>query len=354
MIGMKIRKFSKIILFMFGFVVIFVMIQNVLKFKWDVHEFTKSRMNQYKSMNEIDVLYMGTSTMYAGITPIIAWKECGISGFNFGVSCQNAMCNYYLLQQLLEYNTPHILVIDFCALFSERSADEAVWEQAYRKTFELIDNRTIRTNFIKDVIRYYRGQDAISYELPLFRYHDRWGELSRKDFIIDSSWYKNFFLGGLLNDVQKEISIDDAYFRDDSEYKYNDVSLLFYSKILQLCRDNNIEIVCVNLPEFQNYNYSKNDMLRDYCNTNGITFIDYDTETEVKRLQLNSSLDYYDQAHLSIDGSIKITRDLAYKLKDEFEIVDKRTNQEYSDWNMMWELFVNQRSQNLIETNTPF
>ena len=30
----------------------------------------------------------------------------------------------------------------------------------------------------------------------------------------------------IINDVQKEISIDDAYFRDDSEYKYNDVSLL--------------------------------------------------------------------------------------------------------------------------------
>ena len=348
------KAFAKSILFFCGFAIVFVMVQNTLKFKWDVHEFTKSRLNQYKTMTDIDVLFMGTSTMYAGITPIVAWKEYGITGFNFGVSCQNALCNYYLLLQLLEYNTPKVLVIDFCSLFSERSADESLWEQAYRKTYETIEDNTIRKKFLTDVHRYYPGQNAISYALPLFRYHDRWEEITQKDFIVDSSWYKPFFLGGLLNDVQKEITMEKQYYRDDSAYSYNDLSLFYYSKIVELCREKEIQIVCVNLPEFQDYNCSKNDMLLNYCESNNITFIDYDTAEEVERLQLNPMMDYYDQSHLSIDGSIKITLDLSHKLKDAFQLEDKRSDVKYSIWNEMWDGFVEQRQKNLVEVNMEY
>ena len=329
---------KKCVVFLVIFFALFVLIQHILKYKWENHEFISTRFECYENENKdtIDVLFFGTSRIYAGITPMIMWNDVGLSGMNFGTSLQNAMCNYYLLEYSLLKQTPKVIVLELDPIFEDRKADEKIYESTYRKIAETLPDDRLRIELIENIVMDNNEQDRLSYYLPILRYHERWSEISSQDF-KPVDWYKEYFKGGLLNNVTVPVKIDVERIYDLEKVAISNSSEVYYKKIVDRCREKGIEILCISTPQFsENLNYAKFDIIEEWCNKHGVKYINYNDEEYQNALNLNLECDYYDNEHLNINGSIKLTRDIGQRIQKIYNIENHINDNEYINWNIQW------------------
>ncbi|MBQ8235041.1 MAG: hypothetical protein IJZ36_05620 [Bacilli bacterium] len=88
--------------------------------------------------------------------------------------------------------------------------------------------------------------------------------------------------------------------------KISDKNILYLNKIVQLSKDNDIELILVSAPCKLSFEMQKKyNWLRLYAKLNDLDFIDYNVEN----INLTSG-DFYDTGHLSKSGSIKISNDI--------------------------------------------
>ena len=65
----------------------------------------------------------GVQPLYAAVNPAVIWNESGVTGYNLGLSNQNAMTVYYELQYLLKHHTPQVVCIDANSIVSDRTPE---------------------------------------------------------------------------------------------------------------------------------------------------------------------------------------------------------------------------------------
>ena len=181
------RVAAKCALFLALVIAIGAVLQTILRHKWS--PYVENVSTRYQALMEepagtIDVLYLGSSPLYAAVNPAVIWNESGVTGYNLGLSNQNAMTVYYELQYLLKHHTPQVVCIDANSIVSDRTPENEEYETTYRKVVDAIPDLGVKAAFIRDICRTYDDQHAYDYWLPLFRYHDRWSELSCSDFSL--------------------------------------------------------------------------------------------------------------------------------------------------------------------------
>lgn len=94
--------------------------------------------------NSLDVIFMGNSDVYRGISPITMWDEYGITSYNYSTSGQRMWTEYYLLEECIKTQTPRLIVLNMDSAFNETQSSES----NYRKTF---DNMKLSINKIRAI-----------------------------------------------------------------------------------------------------------------------------------------------------------------------------------------------------------
>lgn len=335
------KNLKKMIVFLLILGILFVQIQDVLRYKWENHEFISTRLQHYMDEDDpIDVLFFGSSPVYAGITPIAMWNSNGITGMNFGTSLENALCNYFQFEFAIQEQLPKVVVLDLAALFEERKADEEVYEATYRKIAETMPNKKLKEQMINEIVDTNENQDKLSYYFPLLRYHARWNELEKTDF-VPIRWYKNYFKGGLLNNVSKpiEAKIDKVYNIDELEIA--DYSVQYYKQIIERCKNLGINMLVFSPPQFErNFNYAKFALIEKFCESMDVDYVNYNEDKNLEKLNLNFNKDFYDPGHLSVSGSIKLTIDLGERIQKLYSLENHKADSGYEEWNEQWDAFL--------------
>ena len=66
----------------------------------------------YNYEGNYDVLFLGTSHMVMGISPMELWNDYGITSYNLGDFGQTTAIDYWVLKNALDYTTPKLVVVD--------------------------------------------------------------------------------------------------------------------------------------------------------------------------------------------------------------------------------------------------
>ena len=85
----------------------------------DLLEYKEARKKYtpfYESETNFDVIFLGTSHMWNHVLPMELWKDYGISSYNWGYSNCTPAENYYLIQDILKYTSPKVVVMDVYGL----------------------------------------------------------------------------------------------------------------------------------------------------------------------------------------------------------------------------------------------
>lgn len=340
----RIKLLLKIIAFFLVFSISFLYVQDVLRWKGEMNEYMQRRYDVYcdevASGQEIDVLYLGTSVVYAGVTPVVLWNECGFTGLNFGTSLQTAMSAYYMFEYLLEVQTPKVLVIDFCDLTEDRYADEESWEKSYRRAYDLIEDESLKREMLSEIGETAPGVDIMDYILPIFRYHDRWTEIYSGDFGVRYG-YQDYYNGGLLHKKHAAVSKIGEYDESAQPDEISEFSKEYYDRIIETCREKGIEILAVSFPRADMDKWMGSYLtVQEYCDDNGIEHINYNSPELFEETGLDYSTDFYDSSHLNSYGSLKLSKSLANILDERFDLPDNRDNKAYQTWNDGYEQYL--------------
>lgn len=293
--------------------------------------------------NSVDVLAVGASDVGRGFSPAKIWKEYGITSFNLGTSNQTFSLAYYLISEAIKYQKPKVIVLDMDALFVEKDAPEG----EYRKLFDNLKLDDVKIQAIND--EKIRAGDKLPYIFPLLRFHNRYNELEEKDFKIKSlnKKYKELSYMGMAMSYEIKPYIDTKeYMKDKGEIeKVPDENVYYLEKIINLCKENNIQILWVEIPSATSWSYARYKKTAELAQKYNVEFIDYNLEKMMKNLGFDWLTDTADGGnHLNVKGAEKISNHIGKILSEKYKCKDYRRDTEKSKvWNEVVQRYDNNK-----------
>ncbi|WP_252225563.1 hypothetical protein [Clostridium sp. ZBS2] len=309
-----------------GFTLIFIIafILNILSpiFKYPGH-LEKLTEGLYNKEKQYEVLLLGSSHMNGSIDPKVLYNECGITSFNYATGGQPIDVTYYLLKEALKtQKNVDIVILDLYYLGLENEYGE----ESYIRN--VLDNMKFSYNKLEAIFNCTPSKDYISYIFPIFKYHNRWGELTEYDYtkynISGNSDINGFEAGSEkygygIEGIQENDIIGEIPAKS-KEYLY---------KFIELSKEKEFELIFTNAP----YDYSSNDFEGWYkddaamfnkvsiiSRENNIPFINYSLSKKMSEINFDFKEDMNNIGHTNIWGADKVSLDLAKFLKENYKL----------------------------------
>lgn len=254
----------------------------------------------------IDVLTIGNSDLFSGINPLQLWNEKGITSYAAGVSMQNMCSVYYMLDEILKYQKPKVVILELDNFFETRGKDSR--EEALKDTYETC--------------------------YPLFRYTPLWEELKDQPYTQEEAAYTRTFTRGYYysNKVQPYRRGYSYMGRKTGEEPMVAYTKKYFPKIMELLEENNCQVIFLCLPSRTSWTYRKHNTVEKYAQKYNVPYIDMNIDAY--NLGFNWKTDSRDAGnHLNYNGATKVTTFLGDYLTQNYSLTDHRENPEFSDWN---------------------
>ena len=279
----------------------------------------------YSQAGENDVLFLGDCEVYESFIPAVLWEEYGISSYVRGSAQQLIWQSYYLLEEMLEYETPRAVVFNVYAIkygepqnnaYNRMTLDKMKWSASKISA--------IRASMTED-------ESFIEYIFPLLRFHSRITELTADDFKYIFSTPTASDSGYLMQtEVRPMTTIragDDLF-----DYTLPTAAFEYLDKMRELCEDKGVELILVKAPtnHWKFWWHEEWDrQIVDYADEHGLDYINFIPLYD--KIGIDWSQDTYDEGmHLNVYGAEKLTRYFGKMLSEEYGIADRRGESELS------------------------
>jgi len=326
----KKQQFVRIFSFFSIFIISFSYISHVFSRKWNIESLADNFYAQEE--DSVDVLFIGASGFEAGVSPLILWEEAGISGYNRAVGSQQASMMYYYLLESLNYQHPEVIILDAYRLVRHLTLETN--ESAFRRAFEILPLSVIKLKALFDITSESNLDTFLTFLFPFFRYHTRWQELERVDFININESKNLDQKGQALNFNVFPTELPDGFMAPTGEEaRIHKDELLYFEKMIRLCRENDIEVLLLVMPRLSRADYSEYVAVSKFSEENHLLFIDYNLPDLMSEVSFDPSTDMADEGHVNPCGAEKFSRHLAAFLRDNFDLPDRRNDPGYDQWN---------------------
>lgn len=278
--------------------------------------------------NTVDVLFLGSSAMETSIIPQVLYDDYGISSYNLGTEQQSLMFNYFWLKEALKTQKPTLVVIDSLYAFA---TDDNFPEAFCRKTIDGMKMSSNKLEFIEAVCSIDSEQTRISYYLPILRYHSRWEDLSFADSL--KYYYDHIEMNDLngynaLYTCDPDMSHDIMPIIESDEYEqasFGNIQKEYLDKIVNLCKENNIQLLMYNSPKSSSniYYYAT---MKNYAKNMGYNYLDYNTVNVQETIGYNYRNDNHSDNHPNLEGAIKVTKYMGKYILENYNIEKKENS----------------------------
>ena len=280
----------------------------------------------YGENKDHDVIFIGDCEVYENFSPKVLWEDYGINSYIRGSAQQLIWQSYYLLEDTLRYEKPKVVIFNVLSLKYDEPQNEAYNRMSLEgMKWSMSKVRSIQASMTEE-------ENFLDYVFPVLRYHSRWNELGSDD--IEYLFHT------------KQVSHNGYYMRVDvkpaenvpegkilSNYQFGDNAYRYLDKIMEICRENNIQLVLVKAPSLYPYWYEEwEEQVETYAEENDLLYINFLELTE--ETGLDFSQDTYDGGlHLNLSGAEKITEYLGKALQEAYALPDRRNEAELSkEW----------------------
>lgn len=274
--------------------------------------------------NTIDILFTGNSDVYRGVSPMEIYDKTGMPSYNFVSPGQRIWVGYAMLEEALKYQNPKVVFFN---------VDEVYYtSDGIGNTHKVYDNMKFGLAKIKGVFdSNYKNEGRLAHFLPIFTYHDRYKELTIEDFKYAFADYTDYLKGmDLVADTKPYIDESNYMQHSDGIADIPEKNIVYLNKMKELCEENDIEFVLLELPSPDSWNYEKHNSIEKYAKKNDLRFLDLN----VIDIDIDWEKDTSDGGdHLNIFGAMKVSDYLSYYLKSNFQLENRKENEDYSHWN---------------------
>lgn len=330
----KLCRVIKVICFCLIAVFMVSMLSDLLKPKWLEYRWQSSKTNKSfydLETNSTEVMFLGSSVISAAIDPYQLYEEKGISSYNLGVMSQPMLGTYFWFKEALKNQDMKVAVIEIksAGRLSEKEEAKA------RKSYDYMEWGSNKMQYAMEYSELHEDVSLWEYLFSLSLYHNRWSELvyDDYDFLLgnDDSYTKGF--STLTTEfVQKADFSYEKYekgnydgFEVDSEEtsKVNEVNDLYLRKLIQLAKEENVELLFVKTPDTR-WDVEQHNHIQNIADENGIPFLDFNLKSLRKEMNFEYITDAADVIHLNIKGAKKMTDYIGEYLTKHYDLTDYR------------------------------
>lgn len=275
---------------------------------------TKDKVDGFYALeeNSIDVLGIGTSHLYSALNPAVLAYYTGLSSYDFAGQCQPMEITYTYLEEALKTQKVQLVILDIFALSEEATSCQVAG--AYRTSIQDLKPSKEKLAAYKNMYDHNLLENFFDVAL----YGDRLANLDFKNLnqIFEHDADKYFGYTPVL--PYSDIIWDRPAFEAQEAIMPNNRRLAAFLKIVKLCQDREIPLLVIKTP----YYISQEDAniyryIWDYCEDNGINYIDFNYLTDELDYQYELDGDLW---HATVPGSYKITQYLAQFILDNYQL----------------------------------
>lgn len=332
----KVKFFGKFILFAAIFAVLFICAQEVLRDKWLEGEYnTTSKVKGFyaEEENTLDVIFVGSSQMYADMAPAVLFEEYGIASYDFCANEQPLWVSYYYIKEALAHQNPQAIVLDVFTVYGDDYEDEGVMHIN-------LDDLPMGKNKV-DAIRDGVPADLrYSYYLPMAKYHNTWTGLyegkATAAFYDKKDPYKGYSPFVFAGDYEQTAKAEVV---NQTEIQpIPDRAREWLYRIIDLCDEEGVQLVLIKTP---NGNAERQKLYNDVAqiaNERGVPFFNMNTildgQAHIDVLQaekVSSLMGAYLTGSIAPEGTMVVA--------DKLTFVDHRKDPAYASWHEDAQLF---------------
>ena len=283
--------------------------------------------------DSLDVVFIGDSNIYNGVSPQELWGDYGVASYDFAVPAACSWTDYYYLEEVLKSQHPKLVVLDANSLTCEATRGE------HRKA---LDNLPLSANKI-------RMMSDRNYELSIngrigavfqvIPFHSRFVELNSDDLRYAFGYEQNHMKG--YNMTTRVLPYEGGdYMVDGGEvYELPGVAVEYVDKMIERLKASNIEVLLVSIPSTKAWSLAKSNAVKNYAESYQIAYVDLNLMQS--ELGLDWATDTFDYGeHMNLSGAQKVTRYLGKYLHQNFDLPDRRKNENYEDWTKSHEVYL--------------
>ncbi len=320
------KKIVRSIIFLIVFVLLFLGVSKVLIFPGDyrIYQWIAGFYQEPKA--SLDAVYIGSSNCYAFWNPLTAWADYGIAVYPYASSAQHFIAAEYLIREARKTQPDALFIVNTNTIDSDTLT--------VARFHQLLDYMPFSLNKLR-LTRYLCETAALSTEesmelyFPLYRYHDRWSELSPKDFYNPINGLK----GANTLDLYLNTSQDLAELYTCAEGRsglpgyIRDAAM----SLMDYCEQENLRILFVTVPQaVTKQRIQELNELNAMFEARGFDTLNMMCMTD--EIGLDLTQDFYNNYHTNIHGSVKFTSYLSTYLTEHYDIKDKRGDPAYASW----------------------
>lgn len=280
--------------------------------------------------NSLDLIFLGSSLSYSNFNPLVFNGYMRVGSYNTGTALQNIKQSYYNLEEILEYQSPKLIVLEAYSLdVPDKSEEDRLGFK-----FENLDSQKFSFRKLRAINNQFSTlQNKINALSPLIRNHNNWSDF---DFIqenLSHSSSEDRFLGyklvkvGSYKKPTKELveNLPSKHFFSEENQEY-------FKKLVKLCNENSIQLVVVRAPVLlYKYNTRYYDQVykntEAICNKFKIKYIDYNQKFNLLKLEESY---FADEKHLNYKGATIISELLAKQLST-IKIENNKTRTQFQE-----------------------
>jgi hypothetical protein len=330
------QNMFKVVIFIFFFCLIFNQVSIILQKKWPERTATEIRFHS-EPKNSIDVLFVGSSSFYRGVSPLVLWNQYGFTSYVLANSNQSPLALYDSVEDALKTQNLKLVVVDGIVLV--RDFVYSKYEAHVRKYIDPIPFSLRKLKLIYAFWQQDHELSLISMLFPAFRYHDRWSELSNTDYIpfdlnteLDTKGQTNIY-------YYIPLKYPPGYMKTStSQLPIQEKSKIYYDRIIDLCNQRKVKVIFVTYPRM-NWTYDSYNALKTYTESKQVPYFDFSFPSEISKVGLDLSIDFLDFNHLNNLGAQKMSIALGEKIIQLDSLPDHRNDPNYSTWNSSYSIY---------------
>ncbi len=293
--------------------------------------------------NSLDVVILGNSDTYRGVSPMVMYKEYGIASYSFVSAGQRMWQGYAMFEDVLRTQNPKIILFNVDGMFSDNQANDGNHSKVY-------DNMPFSMTKIKAV--YDENYEAtwirrFNHLFPVFQYHNRYTDLSSDDFKYAFYDY-HYALKGMEMVAYREAYTGDLdYMKDKGEKtEIPEINEYYLDKMREECEKKGIKLVLFHIPSTESASYARYYGIKDYADNYNLDFLEMNFYND--EIGIDWTTDTADAGdHLNLFGAEKVAKYLGKWLKDNYELPDRRNDKKYKQWDKDYKIYLKTRKQEI-------
>lgn len=278
----------------------------------------------------IDLLCLGSSNSFCTIDPVVLYEQYGITAYDFGSSSQPMNLTYLYLKEALKTQSPKVVALEVNMMLGDSIGNGG--ENALRWGYT---NLPFSVDKLLSLYENLGKVDAeyVSYLFPVLRYHSRWKELYKTDFVYyfkDKTDYDKGY--NSTTQVAQDIP-DMSSYASEGESWIAQSNIVYLDRIYALCQEKGISLVLFKSPRQEWYQYDTQ-AIAQLAGERGLDYVDYNQlyAENPQQLGLDLAADFRDTQHLNDSGAAKITQHFGGWLQARYGLADRRGSSIAASW----------------------